>query len=125
MAAIEDGDALSTGGLAATGIDVHQQLAFFAARGRGGHHKEGEGHPCQASAVATQRGRTAGATVQFSPLADWDGARNSLHADARKAPLLAADWEAEELLRPRDHGPSLESYEMYSLLAGNLDEEKL
>ena len=38
-AAIEDRDALSTRGLAATGIDVHQQLADFAAGERGSHHE--------------------------------------------------------------------------------------
>ena len=66
-AAIEDPDALSTGGLAAPWIDVLQQRADFGAGGRGGHHKEGEGHPRQASAVATQRGETAGAAVQLPP----------------------------------------------------------
>ena len=64
-AAIEDCDALRTGRLAATGIDVHQQLADFAAGGRGGHHKESEGHPRQSLAVATHRGETALAAVQF------------------------------------------------------------
>ena len=34
--AVEDRDALSTAGLAATGIDMHQQLADFAAGGSGG-----------------------------------------------------------------------------------------
>ena len=72
-AAIEDRDALSTGALAATGIDVHQELADFAAGERGSHHERGEGHPRQASAVATERGETAGAAVQSSPLADCDG----------------------------------------------------
>jgi len=104
-AAIEDRDALSTGGLAATGIDMHQQLADFAAGERRSHHKRGEGHPRQASAVATQRGETAGAAVQFSPLADRDGARTSPLVAARQAPLLAADWEAEQPPRPPDHVP--------------------
>ena len=40
--AIEDRDALSSGGLAATGIDVHQQLADFAAGERKSHHERGE-----------------------------------------------------------------------------------
>jgi len=55
--AIEDRDALISARLAATGIDVHQQLADFAAGERGSHHERGEGHPRQASAVATQQGR--------------------------------------------------------------------
>ena len=62
-AAIEDGDALSTGGLAATGINVHQQLADFAAEERRSHHERGEGHPRHASAVAVRRDETAGAAV--------------------------------------------------------------
>ena len=61
--AIEDREALSTGGLAATGINMHQQLADFAAGGRGGQHERGEGHPRQASAVAARRDETAGAAV--------------------------------------------------------------
>jgi hypothetical protein len=36
---------------------VHQQLADFAAGERGSHHERGEGHPRQASAVATRQGR--------------------------------------------------------------------
>ena len=63
MTAREDREALSTGGLVATGIDVHQQLADFAAGGRGGQHERGEGHPRQASAVAARRDETAGAAV--------------------------------------------------------------
>ena len=66
--AIEDREALSTGGLAATGIDVHQQLADFAAGGRGGQHERGEGHPRQASAVAARRDETAGAAVSWPSL---------------------------------------------------------
>ena len=58
-AAIEDGDALGSACLAATGIDVHQELADFAAGERGSHHEGGEGHPRQASAVATRQGRLA------------------------------------------------------------------
>ena len=61
--AIEDREALSTGGLTATGIDMHQQLADFAAGGRGGQHERSEGHPRQASAVAARRDETAGAAV--------------------------------------------------------------
>lgn len=64
-AAIEDRDALSTRGLAATGIDVHQQVADFAAGERRSHHDRGEGHPRQASAVAARSDETAGAAVQF------------------------------------------------------------
>jgi hypothetical protein len=56
-AAIEDRDALSSARLAAIGIDVHVELADFAAGERGSHHEEGEGHPRQASAVATRQGR--------------------------------------------------------------------
>lgn len=66
--AIKDREALSTGGVAATGIDVHQQLMDFAAGGREGQHERSEGHPRQASAVAARRDEKAGAAVFWPSL---------------------------------------------------------
>jgi hypothetical protein len=70
---------------------MHQQLADFAAGERRSHHEGGEGHPRQASAVATHRGETAGAAVQFSPLADCDGsgARYGLIRTRAWSPITA------------------------------------
>ena len=62
-AAIKDREALGSARLAATGKDVHQQLADVAAGERRSHHERGEEHPRQASAVATHRGETAGVAV--------------------------------------------------------------
>jgi hypothetical protein len=45
----------------------------FRSRGKRKPSRERRGTPRQAPAVATQRGETAGAAVQFSPLADRDG----------------------------------------------------
>jgi hypothetical protein len=56
--------ALGIGRLDSTGIDEHRQLADFAAGREGGHHVEGEGHPRQASAVATRQ-----TFPEFRPLA--------------------------------------------------------
>ncbi len=89
-AALEDHMALGIGRLDPAGIDEHRQLADLAAGREGGHHEGGEGHPRQASAVATQKTFTTATTLRAAgagsgpgrdgrgsglpfPLANWDG----------------------------------------------------
>jgi hypothetical protein len=85
---------------------MHQQLADFAAGERGSHHERGEGHPRQASAVATLRGETAGAAVlPFFPspivMASAPGSAEALRQWGRRPPPAAhCPWASDQKKRP-------------------------